>query len=120
MACRGVVGALLDWSFTRPRGHVPIAFLLLQADSGLRFCRRNVSCRRKRPHLGMRPLDGIPVVGACRAGLGQLRRVSTKFWPAWLVQLSWLIETRRQLNAIGDWRISDVPLISIEVWLVKR
>lgn len=54
------------------------------------------------------------------ASFDQLRRVSTKFWPAWLVQLSWLIETSRQLKAIGDWRISDVPLISIEVWLVIR
>jgi len=45
----------------------------------------------------------------------QARRVSTKFWPLALVQLSWLIETIRQLKLTGVWRISEVPWISTEV-----
>ena len=39
----------------------------------------------------------------------------TKFWPDELVQFNWLVETIRQLKPIGDWRISEVPLISTEV-----
>ena len=45
----------------------------------------------------------------------QVRRVSTKFWPDELVQFNWLVETMRQLKPIGDWRISEVPVISTEV-----
>lgn len=45
----------------------------------------------------------------------QVRRVSTKFWPAELVQLSWLVDTIRQLKLTGVWRISEVPLICTDV-----
>ena len=45
----------------------------------------------------------------------QARRVSTKFWPLALVQLSWLVEIIRQLKLTGVWRISEVPWISTEV-----
>jgi hypothetical protein len=46
---------------------------------------------------------------------GQVRRVRTKFWPDELVQFNWLVDTMRQLKPMGDWRISDVPVISTEV-----
>jgi len=45
----------------------------------------------------------------------QPRRVRTKFCPVALVQLSWLVETRRQLKLMPVWRISEVPVISTEV-----
>lgn len=44
-----------------------------------------------------------------------MRLVSTKFCPLALVQLSWLVETIKQLKLIGVWRISEVPWISTEV-----
>ena len=47
--------------------------------------------------------------------LGQVLRVRTKFWPVALVQFSWFVETSRQLKLIGDWRISEVPVIWTEV-----
>jgi len=37
------------------------------------------------------------------------------FWPPELVQLSWLMDTSRQLKAIGCCLINEVPLISTEV-----
>lgn len=53
--------------------------------------------------------------GALTADIAQARRVRTKFWPAALVQFNWLVDTSKQLKLIGDWRISEVPVISTEV-----
>lgn len=59
------------------------------------------------------------IVGAVKNSSRQARLVSTNCWPAELVQLSCLAETSRQLKLIGDWRISEVPLICTDVGLVS-
>lgn len=82
--------------------HVPIAFRMTQAEIG-----RALPAQKRTAAIGRRP-----------AGMGalvQVRRVRTKFWPEALVQLSWLVETIRQLKLTGVWRISEVPLICTEV-----
>lgn len=45
----------------------------------------------------------------------QTRRVRVNCWLVELVQFSWLAEISRQLKLIGDWRISEVPLIWTEL-----
>lgn len=112
----------LDWNITVSRGHVHIAFQPMQAEMGKRFAgakkdggsrRRprlqSMSCRPVRRSRGVRRVS--PGCECSQAA----RRVRTKFWPAALVQLSWLVETIRQLKLTGVWRISDVPWISTEV-----
>ena len=83
--------------------HVPIAFRMTQAEIRMRFA-------------GIKKDGGHrPPSCAGMDALVQVRRVSTKFWPEALVQLSWLVETIRQLKLTGVWRISEVPLICTEV-----
>ena len=95
---------LLDWNITvGVFRHVPIAFRMTQAESGS-------VCRHKKggghwPPPSTKPIRSEP----------QTRRVSTKFWPAELVQFSWLVDTIRQLKLTAVWRISDVPLICTDV-----
>jgi hypothetical protein len=62
--------------------------------------------------------DAVPAEAGleCRQAV---RRVRVNCWPAELVQLSWLAEISRQLKLIGDWRISDVPLIWTELAPVR-
>ena len=48
-----------------------------------------------------------------------VRLVRVNCWPAELVQFSWLAEISRQLKLIGDWRISEVPLICTELAPVR-
>lgn len=69
-----------------------------------------VFCRHKK---GRRLAPPVPV--SRRFANPQARRVSTKFWPLALVQLSWLVEIIRQLKLTGVWRINEVPWISTEV-----
>lgn len=59
------------------------------------------------------------IIDAVTSSSRQARLVSANCWPAELVQLSCLAETSRQLKLIGDWRISDVPLICTDVGLVS-
>lgn len=95
---------MFDWDVTALLGYVHIAFQSMQAEIGISFA----GARRRR-------LEAAALVQS-KFGIGfQVRLVSTKFCPLALVQLSWLVETIRQLKLIGVWRISDVPWISTEV-----
>lgn len=75
-------------------------------------CKRNWAqlCRRKKDG-GLKP----PSFAKAGSLLAQVRRVSTKFCPLTLVQLSCEVEINKQLKLIGVWRISEVPWIWTEV-----
>ncbi len=96
---------MLDWNITvGVWNHVPIAFQMTQAEI------RGLLPAQKRDG-GRWP----PSPWGSEYSLAQVRRVSTKFWPLELVQLSWLVDTIRQLKLTAVWRISDVPLICTDV-----
>ena len=112
----------LDWNITGASAHVHIAFQPTQAEIGKRFAgAKKDGGSRRHPY----PVDVLPGFFSCIRATRviflpatkcfQVRRVSTKFWPAALVQLSWLMEIIRQLKLTGVWRISDVPWISTDV-----
>ena len=83
------------------------------------FTPRFTGCKRNRERGFPMPAATVQPAysrkGGWSANWPQTLRVSTKFWPVALVQLSWLVETRRQLKLIVDCRISEVPWISTAV-----
>lgn len=94
---------LLDWNITA--GFSPMF------TSRFSRCKRNRAqlCRHKKTAASSRrPLQKHSV-------WAQVRRVSTKFCPLTLVQLSCEVEINKQLKLIGVWRISEVPWIWTEV-----
>lgn len=95
---------MFDLDVTALSGHVHIAFQSMQAEIGISFA----GARRRR-------LEAAALVQSQFGIELQVRLVSTKFCPLALVQLSWLVETIKQLKLIGVWRISEVPWISTEV-----
>ena len=95
---------LLDWNITVG------VLVMFPSRSGWRKRKSGNLCRHKKD--GGQP---AAVFGEGECSLVQTRRVSTKFWPLELVQLSWLVETIRQLKLTAVWRISDVPLICTDV-----
>ena len=60
----------------------------------------------------------VPAVAGTNSRQAE-RLVSVNCWLVPLVQFSWLAEISRQLKLIGDWRISEVPLICTELAPVK-
>ena len=61
------------------------------------------------------PKTSVPAMAGTRPKDQAARRVRVNCWLVELVQFSWLTEISRQLKLIGDWRISEVPLICTEV-----
>ena len=94
---------MLDCGATAAFQHVPIAFPVMQAEIRVPFAGTKKNGGQWPPFSNQRCL------------YVQVRLVSTKFWPLELVQLSWLVETIRQLKLTGVWRISEVPLIWTDV-----
>jgi hypothetical protein len=63
-------------------------------ESVKRFSVRNCEKQKDRAVRRFREMTNRPI----ECPLVQVRRVSTKFWPLALVQLSWLVDTIRQLK----------------------
>ena len=53
----------------------------------------------------------LPGVIRHRIGKRQALRTSVNCWPAELVQFNCFGEASRQLKLIGDWRITELPVI---------